>query len=53
MVVIMDRATGTDISEERFRRLLERNKDSVYRMAYACLCDKADVDGEVYPLTER
>jgi RNA polymerase sigma-70 factor (ECF subfamily) len=43
-MVMMDKTTGTNTSEERFRRLLERNKDSVYRMAYAYLRDKTDAD---------
>jgi RNA polymerase sigma-70 factor (ECF subfamily) len=42
--VMMNGTSGTNISEERFRRLLDRNKDSVYRLAYAYLHGVADAD---------
>jgi RNA polymerase sigma-70 factor (ECF subfamily) len=41
---MMNGRSGADISEERFRGLLERNKDSAYRLAYAYLRDGADAD---------
>jgi RNA polymerase sigma-70 factor (ECF subfamily) len=44
-VMVMRNGTSeTNISEERFRRLLDRNKDSVYRLAYTYLHSKADAD---------